>query len=320
MRIVLTILLVMALGAARAWAADNDLPYSYYRLEERIAVAAQDGLKGGLLIKGGVQVLDYREIEYFDRTAMVTLAGRKPVVLAALLYTKSAVYVINPGLLLPSDHEVTLTAELPVTMSLLRVLVFDRMPDSRTLANFAAKPATTSSQYMLGDMWLRTDIAVTPQAGALFPWEDTFGFFPRLTGTRTHWPYLLARLDSSGYVHAKDCCVTYSGLTTMENGEHGPIGAWPLEISESMHVHFYVPSRLNYRRAILVLRSLPAGSEYDLRLNGFAVTVLPDENGVPVSPGVDIRSYLRSGQNELELRAPTFGQGGRLTRLELWLD
>jgi len=36
--------------------------------------------------------------------------------------------------------------------------------------------------------------------------------------------------------------------------------------------------------------------------------------------GVDIGNYLQAGVNELELRAPTFGQGGRLAAFELWLD
>jgi hypothetical protein len=193
------------------------------------------------------------------------------------------------------------------------------MPDAKTLANFAARPATATSSHMLGDAWLRTDIPLT-STGVLFPWEETFRYFSRASGTRSRWPYAFARLDSTHGIHAKDCQVSYTGLPTVEIAEHGPVGAWPLEIAETWSATFYVPSRQSYREAILKLRSLPAATEYDLRINGFGIAVLPDDNGADVSRGVDIGSYLQAGMNELELRAPTFGQGGRLLAFELWID
>jgi hypothetical protein len=312
------LLLLLALGSA-AHAATVELPYNYYKLEQKLTVTPQDGSRA-IAIPGGVSVTDYRVVEYYNRTALVTLASRKPFVATALLYTSSAVYVVNPGLIVPSDHVTTVSAMIPSNVpSLLRILAFDRVPDSKLIGSFAARPTTAASQYLLGDTWLRTDIRPT-STGVLFPWEENFRFFSRVTGTRARWPYAFARLDSTRGIHAKDCEVSYSGLPSVEIAEHGPLGAWPIEIAETWEATFHVPSRFSYRRALLLLRSLPVGSEYELRLNGFAVPVLPDENGRALSAGFDIGSYLQTGMNEIELRAPTFGQGGRLVAFELWLD
>jgi hypothetical protein len=300
-------------------AATVELPYNYYQLEQKITVTPQDGSKP-IAIQGGITVTDYRVVEYYYRSALVTLAARKPFVVTVLLYTSSAVYVVNPGLIVPSDHETTVSALIPSNVpSLLRILAFDRVPDSKLIASFAARPSTAASQYLLGDAWLRPDIRPT-STGVLFPWEETFRYFSRVSGTRARWPYAYARLSSTRGVHAKDCVVSYSGLPSVEIGEHGPVGAWPIEIAETWRASFYVPSRISYRHAVLILRSIPFGSEYELRLNGFTVPVLPDDSGLVFSAGVDIRNYLQAGMNELELRSPTFGQGGRLTAFELWVD
>jgi len=304
----------------RAHATDYELPYNYYKLEQKITVTPQDGLKKAISLPGA-SVTDYRLVEYYTRTAMVTVTARKTFVAATLLYTASAVYVVDPGVIVPRDHETTLTSIVPTNVpSLLRVLVFDRVPDGKTLASFAARPATAASPSLRGDAWLRTDIALT-STGSLFPWEEAFRYFTRYSGARSRWPYAYARLDSTQGIHAKDCQIAYSGLPTVEIGEHGPIGAWPLEIAENWSATFYVPSRFSYRRALLVFHSLPVDAEYDLRLNGFTVPVVPDDNGGnTAASGIDIGSYLRAGSNTLELRPPTFGQGGRLTAFELWID
>jgi hypothetical protein len=308
-----------AFTSTQARAVTYELPYNYYKLEQKITVTPQDGRKA-IKVAGNVSVTDYRIVEHYTRTALVTLTGRKSFVASTLLYTSTAVYVVNPGLVVPSDHQTTVSSIVPTNVpSLLRVLIFDRMPDTKVLANFAGRPATAASQYLIGDAWLSTDIPVT-STGVLYPWEETFRYFTRYTGGRSRWPYAYARLDDSSDIVTKDCQVSYSGLPTSEIGEHGPIGAWPLEIAESWSTTFYVPPHLSYRRALLMLRSLPAGTEYDLRLNGFNVPVLPDENGVVGANGIDLGSYLQGGSNKLELRAPTFGRGGRLVSFELWID
>lgn len=319
MRLLLAVTFALLVLTAHAHAAQYDLPYNYYKLEQKFTVAPQDGSKA-IKLGASSSVTDYRLVEYYARTAMVTLATRKTVVATTLLYTSNNVYVVNPGLILPRDHETTLTSLIPGNVpSLLRLLTFDRIPDAKTLANFAARPASAASTHLLGDVWLRTDIPLTG-TGVLFPWEETFRYFTRATSSRSRWPYAYARLDSTQTIYTKDCEISYSGLPTVEIGEHGPVGAWPLEIAETWSATFYVPYRLTYRRALLVLRSVPSGTEYDLRLNGFGVPVLPDENGMVMSNGVDIGRYLQAGMNELELRAPTFGQGGRLVTFELWID
>lgn len=313
----LAALLLPALVAAQD---DDALPYNWVELEERISVAPHDGTKGRLAVRGGVELLDYREVQYYDYFALTTVSARKPVVCAVLLYTSAAVYVVNPGLLLPSDHVTTLSAQLPERTSLLRLLVFDRQPSRAALASFAARPASATSQHLLGDLWLRTFGLSTRRASTLLPWEDQFEFFPRLSGAHSRWPYALARLDSGLRVRAKDCHARYSGLPSVEIGDYGAVGAWPLEVAESLRLGFNLPQRATYRRAQLVLHSDPPGVEFELRANGFLVPVLPDTSAAPLTPGVDIRSYLQDGANELELRPPVFGQGGRLLRVELWLD
>ena len=316
-------LLLALLLTSRAFAAQplNSLPYSYYTLAQSIAVdrvSTPDlGLKQSM---NGVRLLDYREVQGFDYEALLTVASKKPAVLVLLLYGGTGGYIAQPGLTLPSDHQTTLSVTLPDQTSVLRLLAFDRQPDARALAAYATHPTSATSQHLLSDTWIRTRVTGWLAGTALLPWEDTLEFFPRLTGYRSRWPYAMARIDSSFAVHAKDCRVDYTGLPLLLIGDRGPIGSWPLQIAESLRLSVYIPPGLSYRRALLVLISSPAGSSFDLRVNGFGVLTTPDPNAQPDDTGIELRGFLRSGSNELELRAPLIGQGGRLERVELWID
>ncbi|MDQ3023123.1 MAG: hypothetical protein M3R04_01865 [bacterium] len=300
-----------------AFAAEPPLPYPYAKVEhkisaERIAAPAPTG---------GVEILDYREVYYHERYGMLSIAAGKPAVAALLLYSGTSGYIVNAGLIIPADHVVSLSAFLPESAGLLRLLVFDRMPESKTLATFAARPMTATAKYLIGDVWLRTLKRDSQRSRLQMPWEDTLEYFPRLTGARSRWPFWLARIDSSYVVRSKDCSVSYSGLPALETGGRSPVASWPLEIGESLRIRFNMPRGYIQRRAILVLVSTPVSTEFEVRANGFTVPVIPDmTTGVPVLPGIDVRGFLQSGYNEIELRAPTFGQGGRLLRAELWLE
>src|SRR5688500_18823484 len=118
----LVLALLATVGSPLMARAETDpLPYNYVQLEERITVTPQDGTRGRLSIKGGVELLEYREVQHDDVFALATVAARQPVVAAVLLYTSSVVYVVNPGLLLPVDHVTTLSTQPPDRTSLLRL-------------------------------------------------------------------------------------------------------------------------------------------------------------------------------------------------------
>jgi hypothetical protein len=315
--LLLTLGLHLAFCRMAAHAAEPELPYTYYTLQQAVTAPSVSGAS----LPKTVSVVDYREATGYDDQALLTLRARKPVVVAMLLYTASYACIASSGVLLPEDHETTFSALLPDESCLLRVMVLDRYPDSKLLANLAARPVSTKSTYVLGEVWQRTLLRSTKHGTAVPPWEDAFEYFPRLSSSRSRWPLWLARIDSAYEIHAKDCSVDYSGLPAIELGQHGPIGAWPLEIADRWTVRFFLPPRLAHRTALLVLTSNPGGTEFEVRANGFSVPVIPDNPEVSIPrPGIEIGGFLQSGQNEIELRPPTFGQGGRLVRAELWIE
>jgi hypothetical protein len=310
--------LLALLCAAHAHAADEIvLPYPYGKVEHKITAQAI----APPFDTAEVELLDYREVVHHERLGLWTIATAEPVVAVLLLYSGTSGFVVNAGLLVPTDHVVTLSAVLPESPGLLRLLVFDRAPEQKTLSAFATRPLTATSPHLLGQAWQRTLLRDTQRTRLQMPWEDTLDYYPRLSNTRSRWPFWLARIDSSYWVRTKDCSVSYSGLPTLRTTSRGSVGAWPLEIAETLRIRFSIPRGLSHRQAQLVLVGEPAATEFEVRVNGFTVPVLPDmSGGVPVLDRIDIRGFLRGGANELELRAPTFGQGGRLLRAELWLE
>lgn len=318
MRVLGLTLLLVLIGLKVASGQDKlVLPYPYVKVEHKITAERI----GGQPATGNLRVLDYREVYYNGRVALLTVAAKKPVVAAVLLYTGAHCYIVNTGLTVPTDYALTLSTVIPEQAGLLRLLVFDRSPDSKTLAALAGRPMTATSPRLTGELWQRTLLRDKQASRTPMPWEDPLEYLPRLTGARSRWPYFLARIDRDYIVRAKDCTASYSGQPLQDSGGRMVSALWPLESSEILNLRFNIPRGLNYHRAILVLASDPASTEFTVRVNGFSVPVLPDmSTGVPVLGGIDIRGFLRSGANELELRPPTFGQGGRLRRAELWLE
>lgn len=277
---------------------------------------------------------EYGEIEYYGHGTLgvVVLSGTHDGYVSVIHYSSDGwSRIIHRQLPLLAKQQVTLSGALPRGIDGVTLLLFwEDSPDLDALVALARDPNAIDIPVpgVSETHWF-----MRCAANLYFdPWRDIFrpaNSVPELHA-EAGWPWCSSRLTSRGTVVAKDCAVSYSGLTDWGMDDYGTYGRWRLDWSSELTLVCELPVSESWMSAAMLIYCGNTAAEQEIDLSALELTI----NGWPVTPhylrdfagletqpvALSLSQYLRGGSNRITLSVSSLASSEWLIDgIELWV-
>jgi hypothetical protein len=286
--------------------------------------AAYPDWDAGILREAGVVEEKRRE---GGIAGVATVRAARDCWISALYYSASGRgYLMLEALLIPVRHDTTATYPLPPgDAGLTRLVVWETRPKAALLAQLVNVPVDPARRVpgLLEELWLPRSRPQAPEIWLderlrLHPAPQQFML--------SRQPYAAATLGLDDVVEARNCAVTFRGITVPGSDVWGSFGQWQIGVGNSVQILVPLPLGSGVRHAELRLQGQQAvvrgQASLELGIEGWRSTEVPLQAGAGEMELVsfDLSHDLQPGLNTLSLRMANPGGNWLLRSLELWVE
>jgi hypothetical protein len=259
---------------------------------------------------------------------LVTISVSQDAWVSVLYYSSSGRgYRMLDELLVPTRHHTTAVYPLPPgDDGLTRLIVWDTRPKPSLLDSLALAPVQANRRIadLVAEQWFPRS---RPQPAQVWLDERQRIQPLPLQFFLSREPYAAATLGTDDVVRARNCAVTFRGLTLVDNDIWGSFGQWQLGVGNKLQVSVPLRNGMGLRQAELRIQGQQAVATrgqtgIELDVNGWRTTEVPLQAGVGELEllSFDVSHDLEPGMNTLSLRTSSAGSNWLLRSIELWIE